>query len=331
MKAFFPTLFLIFLAQPSIAGDAPQLTLPLACTPGKDCFIQQYVDVQPGPGAKDYRCGTATYEGHDGTDFRVLSVAAATAGVSVLAAAAGRVKGARDSMDDRLLATPEDRAMVKGRECGNGVLIDHGEGWETQYCHMRRGSVKVHEGDSVAAGTPLGLVGFSGNAQFAHLHLSVRQNGKAIDPFLGRPISGTCLSGDAPIPSSLWTAAVRDQLTYQDATIIETGFAAGPVSPEEAEKGGITPPKPESAALVFYARLINMRQGDSLRFSTEGPGDFSAANDSEPLPRPKAQYVGFIGKKRTGERWLAGLYQGRVTVIRQGAVIGEANAALRLP
>ena len=331
MKPIFPALFSILLAQAAIAGDAPQLSLPLACTPGKDCFIQQYVDVQPGPGAKDYRCGTATYEGHDGTDFRILSVEAATAGVPVLAAAAGRVKGARDGMDDRLLATPDDRAMVKGRECGNGVLIDHGQGWETQYCHMWRGSVKVHEGDSVSVGTPLGLVGFSGNAQFAHLHLSVRQGGNAVDPFLRAPISGTCLSSDAPIPPGLWAPAVREQLAYRDAAIIETGFAAGPVSPEEAEKGGIAPPISESGALVFYARLINMREGDSLHFSAEGPGDFSAANDSEPLPHPKAQYVGFIGKKRTAERWPAGLYQGRVAVIRQGAVVGEAKAALRLP
>ena len=34
-----------------------------------------------------------------------------------------------------------------GRNCGNGVTLDHGDGWQTQYCHMRRGSVAVKVAD----------------------------------------------------------------------------------------------------------------------------------------------------------------------------------------
>ena len=218
----------------SSAGAQPdlQLSLPLACTPGKDCFIQQYVDLEPGAGTQDYRCEIATYEQHDGTDFRLLSVRAAAAGVSVLASAPGKVKGSRDAVEDKIIASVADMAAVKGRECGNGVLIDHGNGWETQYCHMRRGSVTVREGETVAAGTPLGLVGYSGEAQFAHVHLSVRHNGRKIDPFLGEAIGSACVAGNAPPASSLWTPAVRDQLVYRDALVIEAGFAAHAVSPE---------------------------------------------------------------------------------------------------
>jgi Peptidase family M23 len=328
-------LTLLLLAGQAPAGaalDRIELGLPLACTLGKDCFIQQYIDVQPGPGAKDYRCGDATYDGHDGTDFRLLSLAATAGdGVPVLAAAPGRVMGARDGMDDRLTATPDDRALVEGRECGNGVRLDHGAGWETQYCHLRRGSVRVRGGDSVAAGTPLGRVGVSGSAAFAHVHLTVRQDGKPVDPFLGAPAGGACLPADAPLASSLWAPAIRAQLAYRDAAIIETGFAAGPVLPEQAETGGIAPPEASSPALVFYARAINLRQGDSLRIKAEGPGGYAAGNEAEPLPRAQAHYVGFTGKKRTGDRWPAGLYQGQVAVIRQGAVVGEAKAAFHLP
>ncbi len=311
MKYFYPMLLLALgFSQPANAGTALQLSLPLACTPGKDCFIQQYVDVQPGPGEKDYRCGTATYEGHDGTDFRVLSIAAAAAGVPVLAAAAGRVKGTRDGMEDHLIATREDEALVKGRECGNGVLIDHGDGWETQYCHMRRGSLKVGEGDSVAAGTPLGLVGYSGDAAFAHLHLSVRQNGKAVDPFLGTSVDGTCVSNGATPAASLWAAGVREQLAYRDAAIIEAGFAASPVSPEQAEQGAIAMPEAQSSALVFYARLINMRSGDSLRLSVgrarrlfgEHQGRAASARQSAicRFRRPKANGRSLAGRLISG-------------------------------
>lgn len=324
-------ILLMALLSAARAQTPPQLSLPLACTPGKDCFIQQYTDVDPGPGAKDYRCGIATYEGHKGTDFRVLSVKAAEAGVPVLASAGGRVKGARDGMTDRILATPQDAAAVKDRECGNGVLIDHGGGWETQYCHMRQGSLKVREGQDVAVGETLGVVGFSGNAQFAHVHLSVRKDGAIVDPFLGEAaISGVCRGGDNEQASSLWSAEVRERLAYRDGEIIQTGFASGPVSPGDAERGGVPSPAADSPALVFYAHLINMRAGDRLRFRVEGPGGFQAASETPPLDRNKATFIAFAGKKRTAERWSAGAYQGIVELVRAGKAVAEARNMLKL-
>lgn len=319
------------LAPAAWAQPAPQFSLPIACTPGKDCFIQQYVDMQLGAGQKDYRCGIVTYDEHSGTDFRLLSVKAAAAGVSVLASAPGRVKGRRDGVEDRLIATEADRATVKGRECGNGVVIDHGAGWETQYCHLLRGSVKVREGDMVAAGAPLGLVGFSGEAQFAHVHFEVRRNGQKIDPFLGEPIGSTCLAGDKPPASSLWTPAARDALVYQDAVVLETGFAAQPVTPDTTEQGGITAPAPDSPMLILYGRAINLRQGDRLRITAEGPGGFTATNESEAMPHAKAQFVAFAGRERTAPRWPEGVYQGTVAVLRDGVVIREAKVAFRMP
>ncbi len=331
MRCPFLTLLFLCIAAAVHAETAPKLSLPLACTPGKDCFIQQYVDVEPAAGTKDYTCGIATYDGHSGTDFRILSVKAAEAGVPVLASAAGRIKAVRDGMADRLVISAEERASVKDRECGNGVVIDHGAGWETQYCHMRRGSVMVHEGQTVATGTPLGLVGFSGSAQFPHVHLSVRLDGKTVDPFLGQPVSGVCQRGDALPPSNLWAPNVGEQLVYRDALIIEARFAAAPVTPREAEQGDIAPPGPDSPALIFFARLINVRAGDRVSLSAEGPGGFEAAHEGEPLQSSKAQYVGFAGKKRRDAHWASGIYQGAVTVIRDGKVIGEAKSTLRLP
>ncbi|MDP3767388.1 MAG: M23 family peptidase, partial [Dehalococcoidia bacterium] len=36
----------------------PELSLPIACTIGRTCELQNHVDRDPGPGARDYRCGT---------------------------------------------------------------------------------------------------------------------------------------------------------------------------------------------------------------------------------------------------------------------------------
>jgi murein DD-endopeptidase MepM/ murein hydrolase activator NlpD len=330
-----PAAFLLALMSAATANaesaSAPVLSLPIVCDLGKDCFIQQYVDVLPGEGVKDYRCGIASYDHHKGTDFRVLSVSAAKAGVPVLAAAAGRVKAARDGMDDRLLASEADVALVKGRECGNGVVIDHGGGWETQYCHLRRGSLSVRKGQTVETATPLGLVGYSGRAQFPHVHLSVRLNGKIVDPFLGGTISGACRETDQALASSLWSAGLRPQLAYRDGVIIETGFAPGPVGTGDGEAGGIAMPQADSAALVFFARFINLRPGDRLRLTVEGPGNFKAANETKPLDRKKAHFIAFAGKKRRAERWASGLYRGQAEIIRGDAAISQAQNTLELP
>ena len=195
---------------------------------------------------------------------------------------------------------------------------------------MRRGSVTLRAGETVAAGSSLGLVGFSGLAQFPHVHLAVRRDGAVVDPFLGEPVTGTCQGEDAGAPGRLWASALAGKLAYSDALFIEARFTFGPVTPEQAERGDTAQPQADSPALVFFARLINMRAGDRISLKVEGPDGFQAVSDGEPLDRAKAQFVGFAGRKRTAERWPTGLYEGVVAVVRAGKMIGEAKNTLRL-
>src|SRR5258706_5989149 len=93
--------FLALLAAWSaIAPAAPALALPIACEMGKSCVLQNYVDHDPGPGARDYRCGRLTYNGHKGTDIRVIDLPAFRKGVPVLAAAARPVRAIRHRLSD---------------------------------------------------------------------------------------------------------------------------------------------------------------------------------------------------------------------------------------
>jgi len=117
----------------------PKLGVPLACTMGRDCFVQNYVDVDPGAGARDHTCGPLTRDGHKGTDIRLVDLGAMRGGVAVVAAAAGTVLALRDGMADAGLSEAS-REAIKGRECGNGVVVDLGGGWHTQYCHLGKGS-----------------------------------------------------------------------------------------------------------------------------------------------------------------------------------------------
>jgi hypothetical protein len=310
-------------ATPAASQDAPRLSLPIDCQPGVTCFLQSHVDAVPGPESGDFRCGSATYDGHKGVDFRLLSVAAAREGegVAVLAAADGVVKGGRDGMTDEL-AAPDRRAAIANRECGNGVTIDHGAGWETQYCHMLKGSVTAKPGDWIARGQKLGRVGYSGLAEFAHVHISVRHNGAMIDPFTASAGEAACRLDGAAGAAGLWDDNAARAFPYRNGEIIGAGFAGAPVTPLQLETDHrIAPPDAASPALLLYARLVNLRVGDSVRFVLSGPDGLAHQQVTAPLDRNKATFVVYTGKKLTKPRWPAGRYEGRVELLRQGAVV----------
>ena len=74
--------------------------LPVDCEMGTVCFIQNYVDRDPGALARDHACGLLSYDGYKGTDFRVADLVTMRRGIAVIAAAAGTVRGMRDEMPD---------------------------------------------------------------------------------------------------------------------------------------------------------------------------------------------------------------------------------------
>ena len=311
------------LPLPAAAEERPQLSLPLVCEPHKTCFIQSYVDDDPGPGAKDYACGSATYEKHNGVDFRLLSAEAAKANNSVLASAGGKIKATRDGMTDVFLRNSK-ADDIKGRECGNGVVVDHGEGWETQYCHMLKGSISVSKGQDVRRGDKLGAVGYSGMADFAHVHLTVRHNGEVVDPFQPDALSTSCELD--PRNVGLWQPSAIALFAYRNGEIIGTGFTSAPPSLDKLEEDhlAVEPLNAESPALLFYARFINLMTGDRVRVVINGPGGTLIEQLSEPIERNKATFFTYAGKKRREAPWQQGRYEGRAEIIRDGVVAGTA-------
>ena len=279
--------------------------------------------------------GPESYDKHTGTDIRLLSEDAAKLGVAVKAAAKGIVRGARDGVDDRRVVSQEDLKSVANRECGNGVLVVH-DGYETQYCHMLKGSVTVKRGDVVETGTALGKVGYSGEAAFAHLHFEVRKGAIPLDPFLGEPAKGECRTelGKAEAPATgLWTAELAKSVPYRGTEIIETGFADAALSTDTLEIGpsAYRLPQPKSAGFVFFTRVINARMGDILNITVSGPGGFDVASNGQPLDHSKATYVAFAGKKLKVAAWPAGNYVGKTQILRNGAVVAEASASFEMP
>ena len=312
------------------ADERPHLSLPLACEPHKTCFIQSYVDHEDGPEFRDYSCGTATYDGHKGTDFRLLSTAVAANGVAVLASADGVVQGMRDEMDDHLLAD-NAHAEVAGRECGNGALIDIGGGWTTQYCHMKKGSLAVKVGDKVSRGQRLGDVGYSGLVEFAHVHLQVAKDGKIIDPFTGEPQQAACSVSPDKV-SGLWMPDAAAAFAKANSEIFETLFAAQLPTWQQLEiDDAVSPPNGNSAELYFVARISNIRKDDVVRVTLNGPGGFKYTSASPALPRNRGGHLAFgVAKTKTGTPLPEGTYSGTAELVRSGSVIDTKSSTIEL-
>ncbi|HTK36833.1 MAG TPA: M23 family metallopeptidase [Caulobacteraceae bacterium] len=311
-------------AAASGAAQAPppfRLAWPVACELGTTCEIQHYVDHDPSPAAKDYTCGSRTYDAHDGTDIRLPDMAAQRRGAAVLAAADGRVLRTRDGVAD-VSVKIVGREAVDAIGCGNAVVLTHADGFQTGYCHMAKGSVAVKPGDLVKAGQPIGRVGLSGLTEFPHLHFQVSQGGKTVDPFAYGAATGSCNGG-----ASLW----RQTPAYRARAVANAGFADAPPTPDAVENGEIRAPAAGAGTLIAYVRAIGLKAGDVQEMVLRAPdGSVLAQNKAAPLLRDQDLRLMFIGKRKPAQGWPAGRYRasytvagadGRVVLSREVAVV----------
>ena len=300
-------------AELSIA-TRPSLALPIACSLGRDCWVANYFDVDAATAvARDFRCHTRSYEGHDGTDFALRDEGLMRAGVAVLAAAAGTVRNVRDGMPDAIAADAAAVHALAGRECGNGVVIDHPGGWQTQYCHLRQGSVRVKPGEAVATGAQLAEVGLSGRTEFPHLHLAVRLGTLQIDPFSGLPSQEGCGAVAAP----LWRPEAG--IDYEDVALYNAGFSVGPPDIAAIRRGERASASlaPDVPSLVLWVDALGVQAGDVLMFSIRDPAGRVLHRREQSVDRTQARRYGFSGMERPAGGWLAGAYIGEVVHIRR--------------
>ena len=299
-----------------------ELSAPIECPPDLGCYIQQYVDHAPGPDAEDYACGGLTYDGHTGTDFALPTRADLAAEVAVRAAAPGIVRGVRDGMADRLYG-PENADAIEGRGCGNGVAIRHAEGWETQYCHLKLGSVAVQPGDRVERGDLLGRVGLSGRTQFPDLEFILRRAGETVDPFAPEGNAACGLSAE----DALWTAPPP----YRAGGVIDAGFASAIPDYDGIRAGtaGHDALPTEAEALVLFGFAFGARAGDVMTLRIAGP-EGEVIDHAARIERDRAQLFRAAGTRRPASGWPAGAYRGTVTLVRDGAEIARMETAVTL-
>lgn len=295
--------------------QGPLFDVPVDCALGVDCYVQQYADLGPGNEIRDPFCEVATYDGHKGTDFRVATLLEP---VNVVAAAPGIVSAVRDGVADAMVRTAQDRQAIENIECGNGVVITHADGWQTQYCHLKRGSVSVTQGQNVNVGAVLGQTGASGDAAFPHVHFSVRHNDNEIDPFTAKPLqdAGTDCASREDLSASLWSVEARKMLNAPAWALLASGLTNGAIDHDTLADMPPSAAEKTDTALVGWAWLINLQKGDQISLSVTSPdGQLFSETQTQPLNANKADYSLFAGRRRAP---LPGDYKIDISVMRDG-------------
>ncbi|MEK9672344.1 MAG: M23 family metallopeptidase [Rhodospirillaceae bacterium] len=296
-------------------SQSPALGLPIACRLGETCWLVNLVDLDAGPGVRDFTCGAHSYNGHTGVDIAIRDYSKMDDGVAVVAAAAGTVTRVRDGMLDGDVSKTGHGA-VSGRGCGNAVFMDHGNGWHTNYCHLRRNSLVVRPGQRIAQGDKLGLVGSSGLAEFPHIHMGVRFNRKVVDPFIGLDRKADCGPGLRPLWDDRTLAGFGGGMT----ALYDAGFSPVKVNADALRRGFYRDAvlSAKSDGLIFWVDAFWVHDGDKLTLKITAPDGRVMASETDALKKTQARYMKFIGKRRTVD-WKHGLYRGEAELIRQGA------------
>jgi murein DD-endopeptidase len=294
---------------------SPGFGLPIDCKLGKDCYVMHYVDRDPSKEVIDFGCGRQTYDGHNGTDFGIANLQRMNAGVAVIAVADGKVLRGRDGVADVLIANQAEKAAVQGTECGNGLVIDHGNGWTAQYCHLRKGSVVVKPDTQVKKGMVLGLVGSSGLASFPHVHLTIRYQDKVVDPFVGVDDSKSCSISRNP----LWSQPI----SYVPTGLISAGFAPNPPMQMELWQGKYENPSISigDPALLFWIHSYGVLAGDQEQLQLFNSQGEMVVDNKKVINSPARSYISYGGKRK----FTAGKWQGKYQLTRNNKVVVQAD------
>lgn len=225
----------------------PTLSWPMTCSKMEDCYIGGYPDHLAGHMRSDYRGGGLVGENETrATHICMMPAREQTNGALVLAAAPGKV-------------TRIDIEAPNGDRCAPSVTVDHGYGWTSRYCGLKKTDIRVRPEEVLARSAVLGSLPQKKKLTPSCLRFALFKEKRYFDPFGGNYLT-------APNADPLWADSVQKQHDYRPVMLTASGFT------ETEPKIWNDWPKDPSATwenLVFWGRLIGAKNGDKLtmRFS----------------------------------------------------------------
>lgn len=234
----------------SLAAPTVRFRWPLLAT---DWYaITAYFDLDPSAALLDYMCLSYTTNGHNGNDVAIRDFVDQDEGRFVVAAAPGLVVSTNDGEFDR-------HTVVDPAAIGNHVILEHADGTQTRYWHLRKWSVLVAPGQHVLEGQPLGLVGSSGMSSGPHLHFAVNSLGQDVEPH-----SGPCNPGP-----SLWHSQPPHAMDNPVTAFLPGLSTVDPLlnAAYQFRLPNVTHVRqaPTGTTTYFWSRLRYLHVGDVLR------------------------------------------------------------------
>jgi len=259
------------------ATPQPYPFFPQAGVPWQDLYTYNFVDLDPTAAIKDWDCTQYTYDGHTGHDSAIRSFREQAIGVPVFAALDGTVTDVHDGEFDMVVSPT-------GSEPSNYVRIDHGGTQQTWYFHLKNGSVAVSVGQTVVAGTQIGLTASSGVSSGPHLHFESRFAGTYYEPS-----AGPCRPG-----ASNWVRQVpiRRDLYLKDFTFSPNTFSGLPGPPQDtAVRTGSYPQGNQT--VYFRFEMGNQPANAPWRIRMLRPDGTTAVDFSGTFSNPAFQQTGY--------------------------------------
>ena len=159
--------------------------------------------------------------------------------------------------------------------------------------------MQVKTGEVVEAGTILGQIGLSGRAQFPHVHLSVRKDGKVVDPS-DPDGSVTC---DEPNEGTLSSYPLQ----YRAGAVLYAAFADNITAFEDVKSGRAAAKNlpVDAPAIVVFDFDFGVKKGDQMRLILEGPTGITL-DKTVLIEKNPAQLFRSIGRKLPKAGWPVG-------------------------
>lgn len=270
-------------------SPSTKFVMPIEGTPWHDWTAVNYVDLALDGTVGDYRGGSWAYDGHNGWDLTTANWRLPDGGLSVYAAAPGTVIDAGDGNFDRV-------GSWSSPPPSNFVTIDHGNGFVTQYFHLRKYSVSVNIGDTVVAGQQIGLVGSSGRSTNPHLHFGVYYNNMLVEPNVS--------------PTSYFSAGNTLGYAGDNPSIMDAGIIDITPTAQEWYEG---PPTINTFnpgdTIRSWAMFGGAQSGDTISAVWYLPNNTVAATSNWNLPNAEYQYSQWNASFNLGANATTGTWQ----------------------